>query len=105
MREALNRALNACFLMLDKTIVEFLFRLIRHVILDEEYFEMLRYTDPAAVVFEEFQAQFKAEFGFDSTTNSRLHGIFDFDSEWPRVTYILYNLEQAYPVLLQWLRT
>lgn len=104
MRQALARTLNACFLLLDKRIVEFLYRLILHLILDEEYFEMLKYMEPAIVVHDEFRAQFKLEFEFDATADGQLYGPFDFNREWYSIDFILRQLEQTYPVLLRWVR-
>jgi hypothetical protein len=104
MKQALNRSLNACFLLLDPRVVEFLYRLIRHLILDEEHFEMLKYLEPSRVVFEEFNAQFKQEFDFDGMAGGQLHGIFDFEREWPGIGYILHHIESSNPVLVHWLR-
>lgn len=103
-KQALNRALNACFLLADARIIEFLYRLILDLILVEDYFEMLKYTEPAPVINLEFRAQFKKEFGFDATTDAIHNDNFDFEREWPIIDYILHRLELAHPVLLRWQR-
>ena len=104
MKQALNRTLNACFLLLDLRILEFLYRLINHLILDSGYFETLRYTEPATIVHQEFVAQFKEEFGFDATIHAQLHDVFYFEREWYVVRNILHQLEPFHPVLVQWIR-
>lgn len=84
--------------------MEFLYRLILHLIIDEEYFDFGKYMEPAHVVHSEFQRQFKEEFGFDAALHASLQGRFDFDIEWRTIGHVLSQLETTNLVLLQWIR-
>lgn len=104
MRQALNRALNACFLVLNQNIVGFLYRLILHLIVDEEYFDFGKYMEPTTIVQAEFKNQFMAEFEYDAASDTSISGAFDFKREWSAVEDVLYELEQSNPILGYWFR-
>ena len=96
-----TRTLNACYLVWDSRIIEFLFRLLRHFILDPEYFSIFKYTEPLAVVWPEFEQQFKREFNFDSAMQT-CTAPFNGGIEWEYISGLIANLEYQYPVLSRW---
>jgi hypothetical protein len=102
MKQIFNRTLNACYLVWDSRIVEFLYRLIRHLILDEEYFSMFKYRELVEVVWPEFEHQFKQEFNFDFSMQTCTTPRFDAGAEWQWISGLVANLEYRYPVLSQW---
>lgn len=79
-----------------------MFRIVRHMILDEEYFEIFKYTEPRPVVLEEFTHQFLREFNFDATMQTQPSEDFNFDQEWQLVAPLLAGLERRFPVLQTW---
>ena len=104
MKEVLNRTLNACYLVSPPIIVEFVFRLLRSLILDRETFELFPHSTSSAIVFNEFNYQFIKEFGFDAEMQVNQSDIFDFNQEWPNIAPFLVGLEAQYPVLQYWNR-
>jgi hypothetical protein len=100
----LGRTLNACFLVWDNRVIEFLYRLLRHFILDPEYFSIFKYTEPLEVVWREFEHQFKNEFNFDASMQTCTDPNFNGGAEWQWISGLIANLEYRYPILSQWFR-
>jgi len=95
--------LNACFLIDNPQIVEFLFRLITFLIHDEGFFRIFRYKESSsAIVIKEFERQFDQEFGFNTAMQISPLVTFDFNAEWQAVSPTLSNLESRFPVLNYW---
>jgi hypothetical protein len=82
--------------------MEFLWRFIRHMILDPESFSIYKYMDPVEVVWAEFQHQFKREFNFDPSKQLYTCPIFNAAIEWNYVSGILAELEYHNPILSEY---
>lgn len=96
------RTLNACFLVWDVRLLEFLYRFINHLITDPDCFSAFKYTDPVDVVHPTFQQQFQREFNFDPTMQTMMHIPFNAMAEWLHVSDIVARLENNYPVLCEY---
>ncbi|KAF4628124.1 hypothetical protein G7Y89_g10024 [Cudoniella acicularis] len=103
-KSALNRALNVCFLIYHQQVLIFLFRLIRHFILDLEEFGLCPHEDINGIVFDEFKQQFSKEFNFDVSIFENNLRIFEFQREFEFAEPILAELESIYPILRYWNR-
>jgi len=108
-KNALNRALNASFYILNDQVLEFLYRLIHEAIYDSNHYEVSSHYSQhnipvfQAHVFKEFRYQFEMEFGFDTQKqNAALTREFNFDEEWPGMSKIIGGLECGNPILLHW---
>jgi hypothetical protein len=104
MKGALNRALNASYLDPQPQVVGFLFRLLRHFILDPETFEICKHEAPSEIVWQEFTQQFAREFHFKVEEHGNDFGGFDLDREWSQVKPLLVALENEYPILRYWVK-
>jgi hypothetical protein len=100
-KQILTRTLNACYVTWNPHIVEFLFRLLRHYILDREYFSMFHLTESMEVVWPEFVGQFQKEFGFDESMQLIAHQYFNSVFEWGYISTLIAEVETQHPVLLQ----
>jgi len=108
-KNALNRALNASFRILNDEILDFLFRLIHEAIFDQEYYEIPHeYTQRniqaiQQYIFKEFRYQFEMEFGFSShKQNAALAKGLHFNEEWPGMSKLIGEFERNNPILLRW---
>src|ERR1700712_362839 len=99
MKNTFNRCLNACFVLHHPRIIEFLFRLIRSLLIDPAIFQQFPHYRSMATVFTEFNHQFKKEFGFDAEQQVNQNDFFDFGNEMAHVMPVLTALEAQYPVL------
>jgi hypothetical protein len=100
----LQRALNACYLLPQIKILEFVFRLIRSYILDDDIFKTLPHSAPNHVVFEEFKEQFSKEFNLDIETYEQEYKPFDAESALLTIMPLLEGLELRNPILQYWRR-
>jgi hypothetical protein len=101
-KRVLHRVLNACFLENHPQITEFLFRMLRHIILDPVLFELLPSYAPQLDVFTEFLHQFGAEFGHNTATRANESDDFEFTREWDYIRTLLDSMEYRNPILFYW---
>lgn len=100
-KQYLVRTLNALFIEPHhQGLVVFLFRLIQSLLMDQQYFDMTSYTEAGGVVYNEFCAQFAAEFNVDC---QQWEGepTFDHAQEWLRIVHRLSSVEIRNPILEQ----
>jgi len=105
MKEALNRALNACLLYLHPRVVYFLFRLLRHLIMDLETFSYMTPVLDQRTIHAEFIQQFGCEFSFDAQAHAEDMDTFDLTEDWKRIRLDMEDLEMQFQVLRCWFRT
>jgi hypothetical protein len=104
LKGVLQRALNACYLLPQIKILEFVFRLIRSYILDDDIFKTLPHSAPNHVVFEEFKEQFSKEFDLDIETYEQEYKPFDAESALLTIMPLLKGIELRNPILQYWRR-
>lgn len=105
MKEALSRALNACLLYLHPRVVYFLFRLLRHLIMDLETFSYMTPVLDQRTIHAEFIHQFGREFSFDAQAHAEDMDTFDLTEDWKRIRLDMEDLEMQFQVLRCWFRT
>jgi hypothetical protein len=105
MKEALNRALNACLIYLQPRVVKFLFRLLRHLILDLDTWSLMMPVFDQRMVHAEFIHQFSREFSFDAQAHAQDIDTFDLTEDWRLVRLDMEDLEMQFQVLRCWYRT
>ncbi|KAB8294873.1 hypothetical protein EYC80_006834 [Monilinia laxa] len=94
MKQIVARCLRACLSSHCKNnIKEFLFRLIKNYLSDEDSFAQFPHTEDRTTVFYEFQHQFHLEFGFHADMQQTSSDNFNFELEWPLVEYLLSQFE------------
>ncbi|KAF7908573.1 uncharacterized protein EAF01_004328 [Botrytis porri] len=96
MLHAVDRCLESCFrLSYDHNYVvkEFLYRLIKDLLSEDESFDCFPHTEGRLTVFHEFQNQYDLEFGFNAQMQSARSDQFDFESEWSLIEYLLNRSE------------
>ncbi|RAL66087.1 hypothetical protein DID88_005746 [Monilinia fructigena] len=94
MKQVVARCLRACLsLHCKNNIKEFLFRLIKNCLSDEDSFAQFPHSEDRTTVFYEFQHQFHLEFGFHADMQRNLSDSFNFELEWPLVEYLLSQIE------------
>ncbi|KAI9640086.1 hypothetical protein NHQ30_011488 [Ciborinia camelliae] len=97
MLQIVDRCLRACFsLHCRNEIKEFLFRLVKNYLSDDDSFGCFPHTEDRTTVLYEFQYQFNLEFGFHAEMQRNQSEFFDFQSEWPEVEYLLSQFEIEY---------
>lgn len=99
-KQYLVRVLNACFVDPRVDLLQFLFRLIQALIMDQEYFEACKYYDSAPAVFQEFRHQFEREWGFNPAIWVSA-GSFNYGLEWLYIIQTLRTVESENPILSQ----
>ena len=104
MKEALNRALNACLIFLQPRVVKFLFRLIRHLILNLDNWSLMMPVLDQRTVYAEFIHQFSREFSFDAKAYINDFTRFDLTKEWRLIRLDMEDLEMQFQVLRCWYR-
>ena len=102
LKAMLHRTLNACFLSYHPPLIEFLFRMLRHLLMDTTFFELLPHSCSQDMTLSEFHHQFLREFRFDAAM--QLHHTDDFNAnmEWGEIFGYIASLESRYPVLDGW---
>ncbi len=100
----LNRVLNAAFATEGTLVVRFLFRLLRHLILDEEIFQRVSASASRTEVLQQFYLQFAQEFDQNVICQYPDSDPFLVVNEWPMVAIYLNQLELSSPSLRRWLR-
>ncbi len=105
MKEALNRTLNACLLYLHPRVVYFLFRLLRHLIMDLETFSYMTPVLDQRTIHADFIHQFGREFSFDAQAHAEDIDTFDLTEDWKRIRLDMEDLEMQFQVLRCWFRT
>ncbi|ESZ95990.1 hypothetical protein SBOR_3610 [Sclerotinia borealis F-4128] len=94
MVQVISRCMKACFSShCEHDIQEFLFRLIKDFLSDDEAFDCFPHTEDRTTVFYEFQHQFHLEFGFHADMQRNQSDKFDFELEWPLVDHLLNQFE------------
>ncbi|KAF7933736.1 uncharacterized protein EAE98_003445 [Botrytis deweyae] len=96
MLQAVDRCLESCFRLShghDYTVKEFLYRLIKDLLSDDESFDCFPHTEDRLTVFHEFQNQYDLEFDFDADMQSARSDKFDFESEWSLIEHLLSRSE------------
>ncbi|TGO27323.1 hypothetical protein BPAE_0044g00580 [Botrytis paeoniae] len=96
MLQAVDRCLESCFRLShdhDYAVKEFLYRLIKDLLSDDESFDCFPHTEDRLSVFHEFQNQYDLEFGFNADMQSARSDKFDFESEWSLIEYLLSRSE------------
>lgn len=104
MKSVLNRCLNALFLTRHVQICYFVFRMIRHFILDYDEFEKHPHEDVSGEVLAEFRDQFLREFNYDTSSHDYALKIFEFPREFAFHRPCLEELEAKNPILGHWNR-
>jgi len=104
MKVALNRALNACFVICDSRVVTFLFRLLRHLILDLDTWSLMMPVLEQRTVHAEFIHQFSLEFNFNAAAHAEDNDTFSLTHEWQQIRPVLEGLENENKVLQCWFR-
>jgi hypothetical protein len=104
MKVALNRALNACFVICDSRVVNFLFRLLRHLILDLDTWSLMMPVLDQRTIHAEFIHQFGLEFNFNAAAHAEENDTFSLTHEWQQIGPILEGLENENKVLPCWSR-
>ncbi|TGO07928.1 hypothetical protein BTUL_0236g00080 [Botrytis tulipae] len=92
MLQAIDRCLESCFRLShghDYAVKEFLYRLIKDLLSDDESFDCFPHTEDRLTVFHEFQHQYDLEFGFNADMQSARSHKFDFESEWSLIEHLL----------------
>jgi len=99
-KQYLIRVLNACFVDPRPPLLEFLYRLIQGLLMDQEYFESFKYYESAPVVFQEFRHQFEKEWNFcPAIWYSTVQP--DYGYEWLQALHYVREVECANPILDQ----
>ncbi|TGO57476.1 hypothetical protein BCON_0065g00360 [Botryotinia convoluta] len=96
MLQAVDRCLESCFRLshdYDYAVKEFLYRLIKDLLSDDESFDCFPHTEDRLSVFHEFQNQYDLEFGFNADMQSARSDKFDFESEWSLIEHLLSRSE------------
>ncbi|CAD6444402.1 5d7f52e7-9cbb-4eb8-83ce-0f0c76ae5f78 [Sclerotinia trifoliorum] len=96
MMQAVDRCLQACFTTNHeyvRDIKEFLFRLIKDLLSDDDSFDCFPHTEDRTTVFYEFQHQFSLEFEFHADMQRNRMEKFDFQLEWPEIEHLLCQFE------------
>ncbi|TGO58268.1 hypothetical protein BOTNAR_0184g00010 [Botryotinia narcissicola] len=96
MVQAVDRCLESCFRLNhdhDYVVKEFLYRLIKDLLSDDESFDCFPHTEDRSTVFREFQHQYDLEFGFNAEMQSARSDKFDFESEWSLIEHLLSQSE------------
>ncbi|KAF7954313.1 hypothetical protein EAE96_005440 [Botrytis aclada] len=96
MLQAVDRCLESCFTLshdFDYAVKEFLYRLIKDLLSDDESFDCFPHTENRLTVFHEFQNQYDLEFDFNSDMQSARSDKFDFESEWSLIEHLLSQSE------------
>ncbi|KAJ8066965.1 hypothetical protein OCU04_004344 [Sclerotinia nivalis] len=96
MLQAVDRCLQACFTTNHehvRPIKEFLFRLIKDLLSDDDSFDCFPHTEDRTTVFYEFQHQFNLEFAFHADMQRTPIDKFDFQLEWPDIEHLLSQFE------------
>ncbi|KAE8444432.1 hypothetical protein EG329_000523 [Mollisiaceae sp. DMI_Dod_QoI] len=101
MKRHFNRLLNACFMFakMDRALLIFLYRLIRHFILHDSYYRHSFPAVPREILYPEFRHQFNMEFGISYEADQE-PSILNFTEEWPLMNALLENYEHGYPELV-----
>ncbi|PQE32953.1 hypothetical protein CJF32_00001443 [Rutstroemia sp. NJR-2017a WRK4] len=102
MKQVFTRCINVCFMGCELAIKEFLFRLIRNCISDDDTFDCYPHSEERAVVLAEFHHQFRREFNFDADMQVNRSDSFEFGIEWPVIEALLEDLEMNHPMLQRW---
>ncbi|EMR90524.1 hypothetical protein BcDW1_836 [Botrytis cinerea BcDW1] len=92
MLQAVDRCLESCFgLSHDHhyAVKEFLYRLIKDLLSNDESFDCFPQTEDRLTVLHEFQHQYDLEFNFNAEMQSARSDKFDFESEWSLIEYLL----------------
>ncbi|TGO40623.1 hypothetical protein BHYA_0034g00430 [Botrytis hyacinthi] len=92
MLQAVDRCLESCFRLShdhDFAVKEFLYRLIKDLLSDDESFDCFPHTEDRLTVFHEFQNQYDLEFGFNADMQSARSDKFNFESEWSLIEHLL----------------
>ncbi|TEY70220.1 hypothetical protein BOTCAL_0109g00080 [Botryotinia calthae] len=92
MLQAVDRCLESCFRLShdhDYAVKEFLYRLIKDLLSNDESFDCFPRTEDRLTVFHEFQHQYDLEFDFNAEMQSARSDKFDFESEWSLIEYLL----------------
>jgi hypothetical protein len=105
MKEALNRTLNACLIYLHPRVVNFLFRLLRHLILDLHTWSVMTPVLDQRTIHAEFIHQFSREFSFDAQAHAEDMDTFDLEEDWKLIRLNMEDLEMQFQVLRCWFRT
>jgi hypothetical protein len=105
MKEALNRTLNACLIKLRPQVVNFLFRLLRHLIVDLDTWSFMNPVLDQRTIHAEFIHQFSREFSFDAQAHATELDTFDLEEEWKLIRLIMEDMEMEFQVLRCWFRT
>jgi hypothetical protein len=101
----LRRTLSLCFYTNDQMFTSFLFRLIRHIILDHNIFGWISRAGAYASqldIYKEFVTQFNLEFGFDTRAYHNQVNDFNFWAEWRLIEPRILQFEQMDPILNYW---
>jgi hypothetical protein len=99
----LQRSLNACYLLPQNKILDYIFRVIRSYILVDEVFDTFTHAAPNDVVYDEFKQQFSKEFDFDPTPFELESERFDGETALrTTILPLLRLLEMRYPILQYW---
>lgn len=96
MLQAVDRCLESCFRLSHDhgfAIKEFLYRLIKDLLSDDESFDCFPHTEDRLTVFHEFRNQYDLEFGFNADMQSARSDKFDFESEWSLIEHLLSRSE------------
>ncbi|KAF7870510.1 hypothetical protein EAF04_004254 [Stromatinia cepivora] len=96
MLQAVDRCLQACFTINHEhvhAIKEFLFRLIKDLLSEDDSFDCFPHTEDRTTVFYEFQHQFNLEFAFHADMQRAPIDKFDFQLEWPDIEHLLGQFE------------
>ncbi|EPE30344.1 hypothetical protein GLAREA_03311 [Glarea lozoyensis ATCC 20868] len=103
-RGILRRALNASYLLPQIEVLEFIFRLIRSYIFDDEFFNNCTHSASDDVVFEEFRHQFSKEFDLSPENYEHEPPQFDVENALETIIPCLDSIEMRYPILQYWRR-
>ena len=104
MKEALNRTLNACLICLEPRTIKFLFRLLRHLILDLDSWSLMMPVLDQRTIHAEFIHQFSREFSFDAQAHAQDVDTFSLTEDWRLIRPVLEDLEVQFQVLRCWFR-
>ncbi|KAH8687635.1 hypothetical protein BGZ60DRAFT_358665, partial [Tricladium varicosporioides] len=85
-------------------ICYFVFRMIRHFILDDDEFQKYPHEDVNGTVFTEFKHQFLHEFNYDTSSHDAHLTVFQFQREFEFHRPCLEEIEAKNPILCYWNR-
>ncbi|EHK98285.1 hypothetical protein M7I_5868 [Glarea lozoyensis 74030] len=85
-------------------VLEFIFRLIRSYIFDDEFFNNCTHSASDDVVFEEFRHQFSKEFDLSPENYEHEPPQFDVENALETIIPCLDSIEMRYPILQYWRR-